>query len=45
MNGFVDTNGRALIQIDLRPTRIQKATPIEVWIDTGFTGDLVLPKE
>lgn len=44
MNGRIDANGRALLEIEVRPTATQTATPIEVWIDTGFTGDLVLPR-
>ena len=44
MNGFVDANGRALITVNVRSTAVQTTTPIQVWVDTGFTGDLVLPK-
>jgi predicted aspartyl protease len=43
MNGFVDNAGRALIGIEVRATREAPARSIEAWIDTGFTGDLVLP--
>lgn len=44
MNGLIDENGRALLTIDVRATSARTASSIEVWIDTGFTGDLVLPK-
>ena len=44
MNGFVDPGGRALLGIELRPTRDAPVLSITAWIDTGFTGDLVLPQ-
>ncbi|MEX0612348.1 MAG: hypothetical protein WD738_09435 [Pirellulales bacterium] len=44
MNGFVDNAGRALIEIELRATRDAPPLSTTVWIDTGFTGDLVLPQ-
>jgi clan AA aspartic protease len=44
MKGLIDENGRALLTIDVRATSARIASSIEVWIDTGFTGDLVLPK-
>jgi len=44
MNGFVDSAGRALLAIELRATRDAPALVITAWIDTGFTGDLVLPR-
>ncbi len=43
MNGHVDEFGRALITITVCPTGSVSAREIEVWIDTGFNGDLVLP--
>lgn len=44
MNGLVDLNGRAILTVEVRS--VTKASPveIEVWVDTGFTGDLVLPR-
>lgn len=45
MNGHVDEHGRALITVSLRPPDAADAHEIEVWIDTGFNGDLVLPKK
>jgi clan AA aspartic protease len=44
MIGTVDTSGRALLTIELR--RDPQSTPaaVDVWIDTGFTGDLVMPQ-
>jgi clan AA aspartic protease len=44
MNGFVDGAGRALIDVSLLATRDGAAKPIAAWIDTGFTGELVLPQ-
>lgn len=44
MNGFIDEIGRALLGIEIRPDSSSQAVAIEVWIDTGFTGDLVLPQ-
>jgi clan AA aspartic protease len=44
MNGFVDSAGRALIEIAIKRARDAIACPVTAWIDTGFTGDLVLPQ-
>jgi clan AA aspartic protease len=44
MNGFVDEAGRALVDIELRANQHASPHSIAAWIDTGFTGDLVLPK-
>jgi clan AA aspartic protease len=43
MKGTVDNGGRALITVALRKSVNAVEVPISVWIDTGFTGDLVLP--
>jgi len=45
MNGHVDSNGRALITVSVRPSDTTAAREIRAWIDTGFNGDLVLPKQ
>jgi clan AA aspartic protease len=44
MIGFVDGKGRALVSVSIRsiPTSIEHT--LEVWIDTGFNGDLVIPQ-
>lgn len=44
MNGFIDESGRALLQVEVRPNPTLDAVAIAVWVDTGFTGDLVLPQ-
>lgn len=45
MNGFVDHSGRALLEINISPTFAPQAPfAIRAWIDTGFTGELVLPQ-
>jgi len=44
MIGCIDVNGRALLNVEIRPDSTSQAVTIEVWVDTGFTGDLVLPQ-
>jgi clan AA aspartic protease len=44
MNGIVESAGRALIEVDLHPALNATLIRLLVWIDTGFTGDLVLPQ-
>jgi clan AA aspartic protease len=44
MIGKVDNSGRALLSVKLRPDPLSASATIDVWIDTGFTGDLVLPQ-
>ena len=43
MTGWVDNAGRALLKVELRKSIEFELIPIEVWVDTGFTGDLVVP--
>jgi clan AA aspartic protease len=43
MNGFIDECGRALLKIEVSTNPTSSALAIEVWVDTGFTGELVLP--
>ena len=43
MDGRVDGSGRALIKICL--VLDDEPTPFEVWIDTGFTGQLLMPRD
>jgi len=45
MNGSIDENGRALLNVEVRPSPTSDAVAIEVWVDTGFTGELVLPQK
>lgn len=44
MKGQVDSFGRALVTVSVRPSDVATAVDVEVWIDTGFNGDLVLPQ-
>ena len=44
MNGLVDLQGRALLTVPVRAEPDAVASPVEVWIDTGFTGELVMPR-
>jgi len=41
VKGAVDEFGRALVRVSIRPPESE----VEVWVDTGFNGDLVLPRE
>jgi clan AA aspartic protease len=43
MKGEVDDSGRALIALRLRPSVDTDATPLVAWVDTAFTGELVIP--
>lgn len=45
MNGHADSYGRALATVSIRPSDVAAAHDIQVWIDTGFNGDLVLPQQ
>jgi clan AA aspartic protease len=45
MKGSVDENGRALVVVRIRPSASAQAEEIQAWIDTGFTGELVLPQQ
>jgi clan AA aspartic protease len=45
MNGHVDDYGRALVTVSIRPSAAADRQDVEVWIDTGFDGDLVLPQK
>jgi clan AA aspartic protease len=44
VNGVVDGNGRALLQIYLCELKGIKSVALEPWIDTGFTGHLMVPR-
>ena len=44
MNDQVDLQGRALLTVPIRSTPDAEPLPVEVWIDTGFTGELVMPR-
>lgn len=45
MKGVVDVRGRALLSLGVRAAVDGAEIPIDVWVDTGFTGDLVLPRQ
>jgi clan AA aspartic protease len=45
MNGRVDDAGRALIPLTVKATSQGSSSEIEAWIDTGFTGESVLPQD
>ncbi len=44
ITGRVDDYGRALIVISIQSAIDGSTEDVDVWIDTGFTGDLVLPE-
>jgi clan AA aspartic protease len=45
MHGHVDSAGRALVRIGLTSVATATTLEVEAWIDTGFTGELVLPQD
>jgi predicted aspartyl protease len=44
MNGYVDAEGRSLLSVSVCGIAGGPSQEINVWIDTGFNGDLVLPR-
>lgn len=43
MNGHVDSFGRAIVSVSIRPSENAARHEVPVWIDTAFNGDLVYP--
>lgn len=44
MIGRIDASGRALLDVRSRRPVSHVETDVAVWIDTGFTGELVMPR-
>ncbi len=44
MIGRVDSSGRATVEILIAAGSDIQPRAIDVWVDTGFTGDLVIPR-
>jgi clan AA aspartic protease len=44
MKGAVDGSGRAILRISVSNGDSNSTQIIEAWVDTGFTGDLVVPR-
>ena len=44
MKGIVDSRGRALVNVEIRSTADSSDSSLSAWVDTAFTGDLVLPR-
>ncbi len=44
MKGIVDESGRTILPVQILCPKHQTGVQVDVWIDTGFTGDLVLPE-
>ena len=42
--GLVDQAGRTIVDIEIVSDRKQSPRRLNAWIDTGFTGELVLPR-
>lgn len=45
MIGNVDDQGRAIVSVSVLTDGASTARSLQVWIDTGFNGDLVLPRQ
>jgi clan AA aspartic protease len=45
VNGEVDNSGRAIVSLLVRASADANATPLAAWVDTAFTGDLVIPRQ
>lgn len=45
MTGHVDEYGRALLNVVLHNPLTNATASMDAWVDTGFTGELVLPVE
>ena len=43
MNGEVDSSGRALLALDVRSSDNAEPVKVTAWVDTAFTGELVIP--
>ena len=44
MRGVVDDSGRAILPIEILCPKYPTGVQVDAWIDTGSTGDLVLPQ-
>ena len=44
MKGMVEDSGRAILPIQIFFGKHPLGVEVDTWIDTGFTGDLVLPE-
>jgi clan AA aspartic protease len=44
VTGKVDSDGRALVLLRVRRSAGSRPTEVTAWIDTAFTGDLVVPR-
>jgi len=45
MNGHVDGSGRAMVTVSIRSSDAASAREVSAWIDTGFNGELALPRQ
>jgi clan AA aspartic protease len=45
VKGSVDDAGRALVALEVRKSSGKPSSELTVWIDTAFTGELVVPRE
>jgi clan AA aspartic protease len=45
MNGHLDSAGRALVHLTVKSAATATTIAVDAWVDTGFTGELVLPQD
>ncbi len=45
MNGEVDPSGRAIVNLLVRSSAGADASLLPAWVDTAFTGELVIPRK
>jgi len=45
VKGNFDEGGRALLELRVRPSKDAEASPLVVWVDTAFDGELVIPRD
>ncbi len=45
MRGVVNDSGCAMVRLKLQPATGMNSQIIEAWIDTGFTGELAIPRD
>jgi clan AA aspartic protease len=45
IRGEIDDHGRAFLEVELRADESSDSLLLNAWVDTGFTGELVISKE
>ena len=44
MTGHVDNSGPAIVSLLIRPSDDAQGTQLPAWVDTAFTGEVVIPR-